>query len=222
MPSPDVIFTLKDEEVRKALAEMPKAFNAALNRAARGISGAFGRKFTSERLSVLKIRRKAGKSSGGAATPFLPAKMRAAGFRARLDGLGAINGKRLRIGTRSPILFAHETGAVIRARGGGMLKIRMLRNWKRTTAEERRPGPEGKGAFVLRRRGKVFLAVKKNGKLILIATLVRQVRIPKDLGFINSWSKFAPEIVSRLDKALLSTMKRLGRGGDAADEVESG
>lgn len=214
MPSPDVIFTLKDEEVRKALAEMPKAFNSALNRAARGISGAFGRKFTRERLSILKLRRKAGKAPAGA--PFLPAKMRAAGFRARLDGLGAINGKRLSIRTRSPVLVAHELGAVIRAGDGGKLRIRIARNWRQTNREER------KNAFVVRRRGKAILAVKRDGKLFPIATLVSQVKVPKDLGFIDSWSAFAPEIVKRLDKAMLDTMKRLGRGGDAAAAVEGG
>ena len=226
MPLPDVIagsgvsVRVDLNEVLNAIEHSPKVFNQAANRALQRIGSAFAKKFTAERLRGGGIQTRRSGVPRKVAAPFQPSRpkaMQLAGFAVSVAGQEAIEGKQLRIANRSPVMFAHEHGAVISAKDKS-LTVRFSQinrqfsqvkgnNWKR------RDEIFG-GAMIRLAKGRVFLVarreLKKRTDLIPLATLKRSVRLRPRLGLQSTWNAFLPEAMKRLGDEMAGAVRRLG------------
>jgi len=174
---PEIRALVLDRAVLRLLQSIPKEANAEYNRSLRTIGGLFMRKFTSERLrkGVIEVHRKGSPKRAGL---FIPLKARLAGFTGRLEGQKGLERKRVRLGTRNPVMIAHETGAIIRPIRAEYLRLRF-----RTFA----------------------IATRAEGISFIFSKLVR---LPARLGFIATWLGFQPTARFELEKALDRSLKR--------------
>lgn len=218
MLSPETLVTVvQSEAVQRALSEFPKQVNAEMNKAFRASGTLFSRAFTRNQLSGgsgIKINRRARKAAGGKDKPSLPAKMRAAGFRGAMTGLGDLDSKRMIIRSRSPVLATHETGGVISSKKSRLgLAIRMKGFFEIPREKRFFVRAWGKG-------GKVGLyAPAKTNENLLTASDWRQIAHYKPsvtmkprLRLYEAWSAFAPAAHARCEKGIGNVIRRFGLG----------
>ena len=113
------VFIIADK-VSEALASFPRVLNAEMNRSMGVGGGVFLRAFAPQLKGPGINMRRPGRSKKINRVSN-PAVTRAAGFRGEVLGKRIIQGKLLSIRTRSPVMYAHEKGAVIRAKKPGFV-----------------------------------------------------------------------------------------------------
>lgn len=221
MPSDDIIALVKDDRVGETLRQFAPYLNASVNRQGRSAVSEFGRRFTAARLvkGGVEIRKRGALKAREKGQPSLPAKMRRAGFKARLAHEERLEGKKFIIRTRNPAMIAHQLGLLIRAGTG-----KGRRKWLTVPFSDQPKGisPEQiKNAFVVQLKGHAaILAVKtSSGDIVGIAALVKQVQMKARLQFLETWDGYsAGPLLGRLDKAVLDTLKRAGFDPPASAE----
>jgi hypothetical protein len=207
MPSPDVHCLVNSKEVADWIGAIPRVINSTLNRASRKVGGEFGKTFTRARLGPggIRINRKARRERSKG--PRLPATMRAAGFKSEMTGTNAINGKRMRIRTRSRAMYMHEVGGTISSQRPLGMAIPLSGAKKQTWRQE-----QGTRAVAVRHGTRVFLGVVTNiGGQTGFATVAhfrKSVTMKARLGFINSFTAFAPTATGIIDKQVIDTIQR--------------
>lgn len=183
-----------DREVIQMMEASPRVANQEMNAAFRVAGGIFYRLFNA-RLSGagITVKRRVGRGKSGRGNIRVPAKARAMGFMARVSGMGNIQRKTLRMGTRNPAMVAHEFGAVIRARRTPFLRISIeSRKEARATSQPTRQLP-----FFIQ---------------------ARQVILRPKLGFYMTWGMARAPILERLKRAAERIVRRASKrsagGGD--------
>jgi hypothetical protein len=213
MPSLDeasgVIHLIDTKAIEEDFRASPQIANQELNRASQGIGGAFGRRFTAERLSGepgITVKRRGRRSSGGPGQPSIPRKMRAAGFKATIQGRKEIDGKRLIIATRSPSLLTHELGLTIRSKSPLGMAIPFSKRRKLPPQEEAKRKTE------VRRRGNLLVLFETSGlrQGMGVAFYKRSVTEKARLGFLSTWDASLKDILERLGTAVGRVVRRLG------------
>lgn len=191
------------EQVERLFLEAPKWTNQTLNQAFARAGGYFfkqfcrgyrvggitvHRRYVSKKGKALREKRQTGSSRYKVAVP-KGAKL--AGFKGEVQGIRWIQGKRLRIATRNPVMIAHEFGATIRPKTKKGLRIRI----KTREQAQRTSQPGHKLPFFI---------------------VVRQVKIPARLGFYRTWAQTTPALQDRIAKAINRLISRINARGWAS------
>ena len=184
---------IDDSQVKALMRQSPKIFNQEFNRGFKGTMSAFAKAFVRERLGKggIRVRRKGSFPQRGKVT--IPVKARKLGFNGGLVGEPSLQRKAAFIRNSNPIAKAHEFGAVITPKKGRYLFIPVT-----SVAKARRAGvqiPRGKKPKVIR---------------------VKKVVIKPRLGFLKTWSAFAPEARRRLNKIVERAVERVIKKARAA------
>jgi hypothetical protein len=194
--------TVDDRLVKRLFLEFPKIANSEANRQYKAVVSTFMRKFSRERLVkgvfLPSTKRKAKKNPKG--QPAIPAKARKAGFKARIGGVGKLEGKYVFARTSNPLLLVREKGDPIK--GKPYLFIR---------------GTPGK-AFGSSKKGKARRAKWESSLPTRwrrwAKPVVAIVKAPKQVGpfprlrFQATWEAFKPQARMILQKIVTRTIQR--------------
>lgn len=196
--SGDVTTKIDEASIRKWLDTVPKVFNTEFNGGFRRLGGAFYRRFARERLRKggIQIRRQgASRRGGGRRRVSIPKKARLAGFRGFVARQGQLPDKSLLMGTRNPVMIAHEFGATITPKTSRYLAVQV-----------RRPSDRRKVSQV--RRGR-----RRTRRRLPFPVFVRRVVLRPRLGFVDTWVTFQSEATERLEKIIERSVQRAQRRG---------
>lgn len=192
------VYEVKSASVLAAMTDMPNIFNQEYNRAMKSIGGKFTRYFN-DRTPLVVRRKTAGKSGGSAGSNvFVPKRLKAIGFSAKIRNFERLEGKFMRVGTRNPVMISQETGRPdpIRPRRGKYLLVRVTTTAGRAAVA--RGAPRGTKTAIRRRT-------------LPFAILVPQVKNEPRLQFLKSWRSFQPQASRGMREATSRAVRRVSQ-----------